>query len=257
MGECLSSSLLCLSRSCCCFHSGPKEKASHFSCLSSVVFSLKLWWGLTKRSHMKSRREQLDFMQQRVKEQAESFYNSSVQLHCIVSLYGKMSTLKCDLLLRHVCDFSFSNLLSFIFNFLTFLHSILSPFSLWSSSPLSIWRPLRGGRTWWWSMLRHSFVFTQLTWTQPWKCSHPTAGTVSHSSSFSTTSWGWTVSENLSKSKYIIPDKIQWQEKVCDSLGISFFFWINLLCFYVLRLRQLPLLVFVENTHWISWWRLK
>lgn len=88
---------------------------------------------------------------------------------------------------------------SFTLTLLISFHSLYSVSLSSLSFPLSTCRPLHGGQTWWWSMPRPSCVSTRLTWTQLLRFSRPTAGTVSPSSSCLTTSWEWTVSEELLK----------------------------------------------------------
>lgn len=110
-------------------------------------------------------------------------------------------------------------LLSFTLNLLIFFHSLYSV-SLPSLSLLySIWRPLRGGQTWWWSMPRPSCVSTRPTWTRLLKYSHPTAGTVSPSSSCSMTSWESTVSEKLLKENTVYSLHGDWSSWACLAVG--------------------------------------
>lgn len=87
-----------------------------------------------------------------------------------------------------------------------------SPFPLCLS--LSTCRPLRGGQTWWWSMPKPSCVSTRPTWTQLLRFSRLTAGTVSPSSSCLTTSWEWTVSEELLKLIFNSQDRC-WSSWMC------------------------------------------
>lgn len=89
--------------------------------------------------------------------------------------------------------YPYFNSLLFFFHRLGFLS--LSVFFF--PSVVSFCRPLRGGRTWWWSTPRLSCASTLPTWMQPLKFNPLTAGTVFPSSNYWMTTWGWTVSGAL------------------------------------------------------------
>lgn len=173
----------------------------HFLCFS-------LWRLLPQRSHsevkttwfhtMESERDSWEPLSRSVKLRPSAFTANQIQTVICESL-KTWSALSSCLSLSNWSPMFRSQPLDFPLRpaLCLFLSSPLLFF------PLSLWRPLPGGPTWWWNTPRPSCVFTQLTWTQLLRFNRPTAGTVSPSFSCSMTSWGWTVSAELLKRKHI------------------------------------------------------
>lgn len=157
------------------------RKACDFPCLSTVVSASSCEESFPRDHAMKWGKNLISCGEKW--DRAKVLWNRSVELHYIFLMVNESQTVNCE----------FLKIFCFVLSTSRFSSTPLpsTPFLLF------IWRPSRGGQTWWWNMPRPSCVSTQLTWTQLLKSNHLIVGTVFLSSSCSTTSWGWTVSEEL------------------------------------------------------------
>lgn len=184
--------------SCCCFLCGPTEKCVIFRAPAQFF----LLWVVKNPSpeitqwsrwsnNLISYGEKWE-REPRLFEIAQWSYGTSP-----TNMVNEIKTINCKFL--KTCPLGSTYIYSLFVQFASFLSFSnpwfsFTPCTLPSFAslyfPLSLWRPLHGGQTWWWNMPRPSCVSTLPTWMQLLKFSPLTAGTVSPSSSCSTTSWG-------------------------------------------------------------------